>query len=159
MVITEQTAKKYFNRTDVVGQTLLINDNEPYKITGVARDLPVESHFRFDFFFAMSDLAASREGAWLSNNFITYVVLKPGTDPARLEAKFPGFLRKYMGPQLQDVLHLTYDGFEKSGNYYHFSLFPMTKIHLQSNSVDDLAPNGNIEYIYIFSAIALFILW
>ncbi|HEV3325210.1 MAG TPA: ABC transporter permease [Puia sp.] len=158
VVITEQTAKKYFNRTDVVGQTLLINDNEPYKITGVIKDLPVESHFRFDFFFAISDLSASREAAWLSNNFITYVVLKPGSDPARLEAKFPGFLRKYMGPQLQDVLHLTYEGFEKGGNYYHFSLFPLTKIHLQSNSVDDLAPNGNIEYIYIFSAIALFIL-
>jgi putative ABC transport system permease protein len=158
VVITEQTAKKYFNRTNVVGQTLLINDNEPYKIMGVTKDLPVESHFRFDFFFAMSDLSASREQAWLSNNFITYVVLKPGADPNRLEAKFPGFIRKYMGPQLQDVLHVTFDGFEKGGNYYHFSLFPLTKIHLRSNSVDDLAANGDIEYVYIFSAIALFIL-
>ncbi|HXB45001.1 MAG TPA: FtsX-like permease family protein, partial [Puia sp.] len=158
VVITEQTAKKYFNRTDVVGQTLLINDNDPYKITGVTKDIPVESHFRFDFFFAISDLSASREAAWLSNNFVTYVVLKPGTDPGRLESKFPGFIRKHMGPQLQDVLHVTIDGFEKGGNYYHFSLFPLTKIHLHSNSVDDLAPNGNIEYIYIFSVIALFIL-
>jgi putative ABC transport system permease protein len=158
VVITEQTARKYFNREDVVGQTLLINDNEPYKITGVMKDLPIESHFRFDFFFAMSDLSASREAAWLSNNFVTYIVLKPGTDPGRLEAKFTGFIRKYMGPQLQDVLHVTFDGFEKGGNYYHFRLFPLTKIHLQSNSVDDLAPNGNIEYIYIFSAIALLIL-
>ena len=158
VVITEQTARKYFNRTDIVGQTLLINDNEPYKITGVMKDIPTESHFRFDFFFAMSDLAASREAAWLSNNFITYVVLKPGADPSRLEAKFPAFIRKYMGPQLLDALHVTFDGFERGGNYYHFSLFPLTKIHLQSNSPDDLAPNGNIEYIYIFSAIALFIL-
>jgi putative ABC transport system permease protein len=158
VVITEQTAKKYFNRTDVVGQTLLINDDEPYRITGVMKDLPIESHFRFDFFLAISDLAASREAAWLSNNFVTYVVLKPGTDPGRLDAKFPGFIRKYMGPQLQDVLHVTVDGFERAGNYYHFSLFPLTKIHLQSRSVDDLAPNGNIEYIYIFSAIAFLIL-
>ncbi len=158
VVITEQIAKKYFNRTDVVGQTLLINDNEPYQITGVMKDIPIESHFRFDFFFAMSNLAASREAAWLSNNFITYVLVKPGTDPRRLEEKFPGFIRRYMSPQLQDALHVTFDGFEKGGNYYHFSLFPLTKIHLQSNSPDDLAPNGNMEYIYIFSAIALFIL-
>ena len=158
VVITEQTARKYFNRTNVVGQTLLINDNELYQITGVMKDIPIESHFRFDFFFAMSDLTASREAAWLSNNFVTYVVLKPGTDPSRLVAKFTGFIRKYMGPQLQDVLHVTFDGFEKGGNYYHFSLFPLTKIHLQSNSVDDLAPNNNIEYIYIFSAIAMLIL-
>lgn len=158
VVITEQTARKYFNRKDVVGQTLLINDNEPYKITGVMKDLPIESHFRFDFFFAMSDLSASRDAAWLSNNFVTYIVLKPGTDPGRLEAKFTGFIRKHMGPQLQDFLHVTFDGFENGGNYYHFMLFPLTKIHLQSNSVDDLAPNGNLEYIYIFSAIALLIL-
>jgi putative ABC transport system permease protein len=157
-VITEQTAKKYFNRTNVVGQTLLINDGDPYKITGVIRDLPAQSHFQFDFFLSLSTLPHSREEAWLSNNFITYVVLKPGADPARLEAKFGGFIRKYMGPQLQDVLHVSFDAFEQNGNYYRFSLFPLTRIHLESNCVDDLAPNGNIQYVYIFSAIALFIL-
>ena len=157
-VITEQTAKKYFNQTNVVGRTLLVNEGEPYKITGVIRDLPTQSHFQFDFFLSVSTLPWSREEAWLSNNFTTYVVLKPGADPARLEAKFGGFIRKYMGPQLQDVLHVSFDAFEQNGNYYRFSLFPLTRIHLESNCVDDLAPNGNIEYVYIFSAIALFIL-
>ena len=158
VVITEQTAKKYFNRADVVGQTLLINDTDVYKVTGVIRDLPAESHFKFDFFFSMSTLPWSREDVWLSNNFTTYVLLRKGADPARLDAKFPGFIRKHMGPQLLDVLHLTVDAFEKSGNYYRFGLFPLTSIHLRSNSIDDLAANGNIDYVYIFSAIALFIL-
>jgi len=158
VVITERTAKKYFNRTNVVGQMLLIDEGDPYKITGVIRDLPTQSHFQFDFFLSLSTLPYSREQAWLTNNFNTYILLKPGADPTRLEAKFSGFIRKYMGPQVLDVLHITFDAFEQSGNYYRFSLFPLTRIHLQSNSVDDLAPNGNIEYIYIFSAIALFIL-
>jgi putative ABC transport system permease protein len=158
VVITEHAAWKYFNRTDVVGQVLLVDDGTPYRITGVIRDQPVESHFRFDFFFSMSSIPGSREDAWLSNNLVTYVLLKPGTDPGRLQAKFPAFLRQYMGPQIQSVLHLSVDGFEQAGNYYRFSLFPMLQIHLRSSCADDLAPNGNIEYIYIFSAIAFVIL-
>lgn len=158
VVITEQTAKKYFGRTDVVGQTLIINDTDVYRITGVTKDLPTETHFQSNFFFSLSTLAYSREDAWLSNNFITYVLLKKGADPARLEAKFPAFIRKYMGPQLQSTLHSTFDAFERSGNYYRFGLFPLTSIHLRSNCIDDLAPNGSIDYVYIFSAIALFIL-
>ena len=158
VVIPEHIAQKYFNSVDVVGRVLLVDDDHPYKITGVIRDIPNESHLRFDFIFSLATLASSREDAWLSNNFDTYVLLKPGVDVARVNAKFPAFLRKYMGPQLESFLHLTMDGFEQGGNYYRFRLFPMLKIHLWSNSMDDLAPNGNIEYIYIFSAIALVIL-
>ncbi len=127
VVITEETAKKYFSRTDVVGRTFTRDNGDLYNITGVIRDIPTQSHFRFDFFFSLSTLAASRDNAWLTNNFNTYVLLKPGTDPNRLNAKFPGFVRKYMSPQLQDMLHLTFDAFEKSGNYYRMGLFPLTK--------------------------------
>ena len=158
VVISEHVAVKYFNRTDVVGQFLLTDNDSLYKITGVIRDQPAESHFRFDFFFPLSAVPESREDAWLTNNFITYVLLRPGADPARMEAKLPAFLRRYMGPQFQTVLHVSVDAFEKAGNYYRFSLFPMLKIHLWSNCVDDLAPNGSIEYVYIFSAIAFVIL-
>jgi len=158
VVITEQTAKKYFSRTNVVGQELLIDEGEPYKITGVINDLPAQSHFQYNFFLSLSTLSSSRENAWLSINCNTYVLLKPATDRAKLEAKFHMFLRKYLGPQFQEVLHLTFDAFEQRGNYYCFSLFPVTRIHLESNCMDELSPNGNIEYIFIFSAIALFIL-
>ena len=158
VVIPEHIAQKYFGSADVVGRVLLVNDDHPYKITGVIRDIPDEAHFRFDFIFSVSELAHSREDAWLSNNFNTYVLLKPGADAAKVNAKFPAFLRKYMGPQLESFLHLTMDGFEQGGNYYRFRLFPLLKIHLWSNCIDDLAPNGNIEYVYIFSAIAFVIL-
>jgi putative ABC transport system permease protein len=158
VVITEAIARKYFDRTDVVGQTLLFNDSIPYKITGVIRDIPRQSHFTFDFFLPMTELNESREDAWLSNNFYTYIVLRPGADPKKLEAKFPAFMRAHVGPQLQSVLHQDYSGFEKAGNRYDLSLIPLTKIHLQSNSVYELGPNGSIAYVYIFSAIALFVL-
>ena len=56
VVITESTAIKYFNRINVVGETLVINDVKPFKITGVIKDIPKQSHFRFDFFISMPTL-------------------------------------------------------------------------------------------------------
>ncbi len=158
VVITERMARKYFNRTDVVGQTLTFDDTSLYKVTGVIKDIPAQSHINFDFFISMANLGTNEEGAWLTNNFATYVVLKPGADYKNLQAKMPVFLRKHVSDQLQGLLHLTVDAFEQSGSYYRFTFFPITKIHLESNALAEFGPNGSITYVYIFSAIAVFIL-
>ena len=158
LVITESTAKKYFGRTNVTGQTLTFNDNTLYKITGVIKDIPKQSHFNFDFFISMPTLDESRQVTWLSNNFNTYILLKPGTGYKKLNAKLPGFLNKHMAEQMQSMLHLTIEQFEKSGNFFKMSLTPLKKIHLYSNAVAELGANGNIQYVYIFSAVAILIL-
>src|SRR5476649_1349385 len=90
VVITERIAKKYFNGApwgyqDVVGKVLIVNDSVPYKITGVIKDIPQQSHFTFDFFLSMPTLTESRDNNWLSNNFNTYILLKPGADYKKLE--------------------------------------------------------------------------
>jgi putative ABC transport system permease protein len=158
MVINERTARKYFNRTDVVGQSLTGDDGTVFKITGVIKDIPVQSHFNADIFISMAGRADSREDAWLSNNYFTYILLKPGADPAALQAKFATFLQRHAGPQVQGILHMDFAALEKTGNYFRFSLVPLTDIHLRSNAVGDLLPGGSITYVYIFSAIAAFIL-
>ncbi len=158
IVITEHVANKYFNRTNVVGQVLIFNNTDPYKITGVIKDIPLQSHFHFDFFIAMAGLEESRENAWFSSNFNTYILLKPGADVKKLTARLPEFMHKNAGPQLESILHLTFEKFEQSGDYFRLNLIPLKKIHLESNSVGELAANGNIQYVYIFSAIAIFIL-
>ena len=158
IVITERTAKKYFGKTNVTGQVLTFNDTSQYKITGVIKDIPKQSHFNFDFFIAMPTLAESRDQSWFSNNFNTYILLRPGDDYKKLQAKLGDFMHHHAAGQLQMVLHLTFDKFEQSGNYFRFSLIPLTKIHLYSTSQAELGTNGNISYIYIFSAIAIFIL-
>ena len=158
IIITERIAKKYFDRTNVVGQVLVFNNTDPYKITGVIKDIPLQSHFHFDFFIAMSGLDESRENAWFSSNFNTYLLLKPGADVKRLSAKLSEFMHKNAGPQMESILHMTFDKFEQSGDFFRLNLIPLKKIHLESNRVGELGPNGNIQYVYIFSAIAIFIL-
>ncbi len=158
LVITESMAKKYFNSTDAVGKSLLINNNVNYKITGVIKDIPQQSHFHFDFFMAMSELDESRGNTWLTTNCQTYVLLKPSTNVNQLEKQFNKAMNVYEAPQFKQELNMSQGEFQKAGNYTSCSLMPLTKIHLYSNKTDELETNGSIQYVYIFSAIAIFIL-
>jgi putative ABC transport system permease protein len=158
IVISESTANKYFGSTNVVGKAMVMDDTVNYKITGVMKDLPKQSHIKADFFISMITLAESKEPSWLNNNFQTYVLLKPGADIKTLNSKFPQLVKEHMDPQLQAVVHMSYDDFAKTGNYFHMSTIALKDIHLLSNRQAELGQNGNIQFIYIFSAIALFIL-
>lgn len=91
-------------------------------------------------------------------NFYTYVALNKEADPKVFEAKFTDKIKDHIGGEIQKYLGITYEDFEKQGNRLSFSLFPMTKIHLHSHKEDELAPNSDVKYVYIFSAIGLFIL-
>ncbi len=159
IVITESTAKKYFNSTDVVGKTLLFNDVDNYKITGVIRDIPRQSHFRFDFFISMPTLTESNDVSWLSSNFQTYILLKKGADYKKIENSLPQLVKTYVGAQLQNIVHLSYSDFLKSGNYLKFIMTPLKDIHLKSNRTAEMGKKWrNIIYVNIFSAFAIFIL-
>ncbi len=158
VVITEKIAKKYFNSIDVVGKTFIVNDTNNYKITGVIKNIPSQSHFNFDFFVSMSSIDESRQNNWLSNNFNTYILLKEGTDPKTFESKLEDVVSKYVGEQAQQFLNMTMEEFKKAGNFDNYNLTPLTKIHLHSDKVAELGANGNLQYVYIFSAIGIFIL-
>lgn len=160
VVINETTAKKYFGTTDVLGKTIEtnVNKNPLYKITAVIKDIPHNSHLNFDFLFSMKNVDYPF-GQHLSFNFNTYLLLSPGTDYKVFEKHFPQYMNKYILPQAKQVMNISsFDEFEKAGNKLYFSLLPITKIHLYSDYNFEITPPGNIEYVYIFSAVALFIL-
>jgi len=146
-VITESTAKKYFNRVDAVGQTLTVNDTSVYKITGVIKDIPAQSHFNYDFLLSYSSIPESRAGGWGYSGVHNYILLKPGTDVHQLEGQILNIELKNSPPV-----------WKTGSNYLKIVLTPLLDIHLRSTSQYELSENGNIEYIYIFSAIAIFIL-
>jgi putative ABC transport system permease protein len=157
VVINETTAKKYFNTNDAVGKMLTLNDTLLYKVTGVIKDIPNQSHITFDFLLSMKGLQESKEDAWLSNNFNTYILLKPGASIEKLNAKLPAMVSKYVGGQIQAAVHMSYEQLEKAGSYFRLTTTPIRDIHLKSNRVGELRANGNIQYVYIFSIVAIFI--
>ena len=158
LVITETIAKKYFNSTDVVGKTMLINDTGNYKITAVIKDIPKQSHFHFDFFVPMMENRGSNEDNWLSENYTTYILLKKNADVKQVAAQLNAFMDKHVAPQLKSMVNVSLDDFKKGGGYIKADLTPLTAIHLHSNKTAELEANGNAEYVYIFSGIALMIL-
>ena len=158
MVITESVARKYFTGPDVIGKTVSIDGLTDYKITGVIKDIPRQSHFNFDLFMPLCELENSRSDTWITYNFQTYLLLKPGTDIRQFETLLNGALQQYLSPQFKTQLNTSVEDFRKAGNYIKCSLMPLTDIHLNSDVADELGVNGSIQYVYIFSSIAIFIL-
>ena len=160
VIISESTAKKYFATTDAVGKNIETDDDGKtlYKVTAVIKDIPHNSHFTFDMIFSM-DNVNYQWGNFLSHNHQTYLLLKPGTDHKAFEKNFSPFIDKYVVPQAAQFMQIkSMDEFEKAGNKLEYSLMPLTEIHLRSGRVAELNVNGNIQYVYIFSAVALFVL-
>ena len=160
IAISKKMADKYFPDGNVLGQSMILDNRLNVKVTAVYPDIPVNSHFHFDILIAMAGLNEAQQANFLSNNFNTYFLLKPGTDAKALEQKIPSFFEKHVGPQAASILggDFTMAKFEAGGNIWRYTLMPLTDIHLHSDLTAELAPNGDITYVYLFAAIALFIL-
>jgi putative ABC transport system permease protein len=151
IVITEGMSQKYFGEKNALGETIALdpyNDGDftDYKITGVLKNIPHYSHIKFDFLASFSsqkdlDEMQGRRGWGLESAF-TYVLLKPGASAASIQSKLLAFVEKHVGKDHWYTLHLR----------------PLTDIRLHSKLRAELEPNGDIAYVYIFSAIAVFIL-
>jgi len=120
--------------------------------------VPEASHFHFGLFASMSSLQEARSDSWMESNFFTYLVLPKGYDYHRLEARLPQTVDRYIAPQMERALHMTLTQFRQNGSSIGLYLQPLTDIHLHSDLTQDLEPYGDIQYVYIFSVIAVFIL-
>ncbi len=163
LVISATSAEKYFGtdweESPPLGEMLLVGrDKEPYQVTGVFEDVPANAHFHFGMFLSMPSLEESKEEIWLNNNFYTYLLLREGTDVAALQTKLNKTFETYAAPQIEQYANTSYEEFLGGGNYFKFLLQPLTDIHLHSDLDAEIAANGDIRYVYIFSAIALFVL-
>ncbi|MGV3604721.1 MAG: ABC transporter permease [Dyadobacter fermentans] len=143
IVLTNTLATKLFgDASRAMGQTVFFSNNFPNTVTGVIADVPVNSHLHFS---ALRSLPPDYTSGWQTGDIYTYILLKEGADAAKLEAKFPAFYAKYLQKEIGDA-------------DYHMDLQPLTDIHLHSQLDYEISPNGNINTVYIFSAIALLIL-
>lgn len=150
MVVTEETAQRYFGDKDPLGKVIIFDDRLEVRVTGVMENIPDNSHFHFDMFISMASVGFSRNTRWMSNSFRTYLVLREGHTPEQLEAKFPDVIEKSVYANYPDM-------FKGDSNWEYF-LQAMPDIHLYSDLNGEFEANGNIMYVYIFSIVAFMIL-
>jgi len=146
ILITEEMADKYFGEEDPLGKVLNFNNRDDYRITGVLRNIPHNSHFRFDFlasFVTLNHHFILPLDDWGSCALKTYLLIPEGYSAGEIEKKFVGFLQSHVGEDnwLKDL-----------------QLQPLTSIHLHSHFKGEIEANSDMAYVYIYSAIALVIL-
>jgi putative ABC transport system permease protein len=147
MVLTETTAKKYFGAVDPMGKTLLIGGKDLVTVTGIAKDAPANSQFKFDILYSISTMEKQNPGRleqWGNFGNFTYLLLAKGTGPGKLQAKFPAFLKKHISETNR-----------KGGQNYALYLMPLKDAYMDPRGGIE---QGSMSNIYIFSIVALFIL-
>jgi len=148
MVLTKSVAKKFFGSTgNYVGKTLQNASGDVYKITAVIEDVPKNSHLIFNILISRSSLPADFANNWGGFGFFTYVLLKPNTSAAAFEKKMLPIYDKYLASI-----------FAQYNIKMRFGAQPITSIHLHSEMSGEPEELGSTSYIYIFSAVAFFML-
>ncbi|UTA66269.1 permease prefix domain 2-containing transporter [Emticicia sp. 21SJ11W-3] len=156
LVLSESKAKKYFGFTDPIGKTLSIGHLGVFRITGICKDLPSNTHFHFDMFGSVKSVNAGTK--WMASGAHTYLRLREGYTQEQLAVQSDRLVNKYVNAEIKEFFGITMSEFNKNGNRFGFSFQPVTSIHLHSDLDDELDTNSNIKYVYIFTAIAAFIL-
>jgi len=148
IILTRETAEKYFGSVDPIGKTLEINSfvgTFNVQITAIVNEIPSTSHFKFNAIISLQTLG-DLSGLWSFHMFQSYVLLNNNVSTQALETKFKGFVNKYIANNPQ------------ADGKHDIHLQPLSSIHLHSQMLGEIGVNGDIKYIYIFTGIALFIL-
>lgn len=145
LVLTEGSARRYFNRVDAVGETVLIREI-PFQVTAVIQDPPSNTHFHFNLMVSTAALPALTGfsdddlTSWTSSNYYTYIKLLPKADPKTIETRINTLMRT--AQQEAPVLQLQ----------------PLVDIHLHSHLRSELEPNGDVRRLRFAAAIGMVIL-
>jgi len=159
MVITEEMAEKYFGSEDPIGKIIVGDNWMNFNVTGIMRKHPPSTHMNYDFLVSFETLNRAIDPInkqpyygdlsenWQNFRIYTYLLLDANADPAAVEVKMRTLIEERLGRMLRIA------GVEL--NPY---LQKLTDIHLKSNLEGEIEPTGDESYIYIFSAVAIFIL-
>ncbi len=154
VLLSERAARRLFGESDPVGWTIALKafemDSE-FKVTGVFRDMPANSHFAMDIvapFETMGKIQKTDLTRWGNNSYYTYILLAEGADPRALEAKLVPFIAKHEAGRDH--------GRDRRPSRYF--LQPLTRIHLHSRANFELAPVGDNRFVFLFASIAVLVL-
>ncbi|MFC2158314.1 ABC transporter permease [Acidobacteriota bacterium] len=149
MIVTEEIAEKHFGEENPLGKIIRMDHTHDFTITGVIKKMPENSHIKFNMLGSLSTLEKKRGdlNSWMGFNYTTYLELGEKTSAEGLDDKYQQLLMDNLPDQIKQL-----------GVKLDLELQPLTSIHLSSNLEGELEPPGNISYIRILTAIAIFIL-
>jgi putative ABC transport system permease protein len=167
VILTEETALKYFGTTDALGKLLQFSTIIPSgkieftcEVTGIAKNIPENSYIQFDMLMSINTnpRVANSNEQWFWTTFETFVLLDEHSTPETLQAKLDLLPRKYAGPWLERAVGQTFDDYLKSGKNWELFVQPLTSIRLHSSNVyNRLSDVGNIKIVYVLVSIMVFI--
>lgn len=156
VVLSESTAKKYFGNEDPLGKIITIRGDE-VAVTGIAKDCPFHSHFKYDFILSLNTLGQLDQNGWFQHAVVTYALLKENQNPGVVEAKLSDFVVKYLGPFFKREGKTIQDEFSL-GFRYDLFLQPLADIHLNSEIDEHSNAQGSKQSIVILALIGIIIL-
>ncbi len=152
-VLTEQAALRYFGTDDPIGKTIVMSDTLHFTVTGIAENVPAQSHINFDILLSFATYKRLQEqrgrdldNLWTSGTFYTYALLNAPESFSNVESQLSSFVERHVGVQSGE------------GSVYSLGVQPLTDIHLESDLRQEMGPNGSRMNNIVFSAIAAFIL-
>jgi putative ABC transport system permease protein len=158
VVLTVETAKRYFEGENPIGKKLFIeSDSNLYTVTGIV-DPPKYCHFKFNLLGSLSTFRIASNPNWLTHQFYTYVVMKEGSSKKNLEKELNKFIDKYVLPQLGQITGNNLRLLSQKGDNLTYFAQPLKDIHLRSHLQLEITENGNINYVYTFTFIAILLL-
>jgi putative ABC transport system permease protein len=162
IMLSEKSAMKYFNTTDVVGKRMKGGRILDLEVTGVYKNFPAQSHWHPEFLIAFSSLYDSTlygrrqlETNYGNNSFSTYLLLEEGADASKLQTQFPAFIDKHYGTYARANYGAPEDFVASKTTA--LSLQRVDDIHLRSHLDDEIEVNGNINNVYMMGVIGFFI--
>lgn len=150
MLMSESAAKKYFGDSEPIGKVIKLStewEGGEYVVEGIFKDIPQNSHLKFDFLFSIKNLLTNkqfRNRGWYWTNFLVYLHLKPGTDVHDLEVQSSGLIEKHLGSELR-----------RTNGSQRFLLQPLTDIHADATALSEI----NINYLLIIAFLIMSIAW
>jgi len=159
VVLSSSLAKKIFGDENPVDKILKIGkDTANYVVSGVMGDIPGNSHFKAGLLVSILSNSQANSQEWGSNNMNTYLLLKPNADYKNIDEKFPSLIAKYLGPDIQRYLNISFEDFLSKGNKYKYFLQKLTDIHLNTSIKPQFLAAGDPRLLKILGGIALLIL-
>ena len=148
IVLTETAARKYFGNEDPMGKMVKMNLDRELKVTGIAKDVPPNSHLDFDMVISLSYYANMPFfKVWLNNDNFTYVLLDEHANKQAIEKRFPAFMDKYVGEVMK-----------QTGYKFTLSLMPLRDVYFEGSSSFDKVRHGDKKVVFVFLSIAVLIL-